>query len=93
MSDEASSSTDDRSDGGEVVYQVRPVRDRPQVDAARWAAEVAGRITALIVDGRLPMALRAEADGAGRVLLVVDVAVAVVFAEMFAQEPGAVLGG
>lgn len=84
-------SQSDASDNGEVSYEVCRVGAHVDLDSAAWAAAVAQEIASMVKAGRLPMIGDVEADSSGRVRLSVDAAAAVVIAESFAQEPGAIL--
>lgn len=89
MTDETHSRSDDESANGEVVYRVSTAAEQESTDTGLRAVWVAQDITDMITAGMLPGFVRAQADGCGRMLLVVDVVAAALIAQAFAQEPEA----
>ena len=80
---------DDGSGNGEVVYRVSTASEREGTGAGLRAVWVAEEIAGMISAGLLPGFGLAEADGCGRVRLVVDVVTAALIAQEFAQDSGA----
>ena len=88
MTEDAHSISDDGFARGEVVYRVSTAREREGTGAGVRAVWVADEIAGMIAAGLLPGFDAAQADGGGRVRLVVDVVTAALIAQEFAQEPG-----
>ena len=90
MTDDTHSMADDDSANGEVVYRVSTAAEREDTSTGLRAVWVAQEIAGMIAAGLLPGFDAAQADGCGRVRLVVDVVTAALIAQEFAQESGAV---
>ena len=81
--------SDDGLANREVVYRVSTAAEQESAGAGMRAVWVAEEITGMIAAGLLPGFDAAQADGCGRVRLVVDVVTAALIAQEFAQESDA----
>jgi hypothetical protein len=89
LTDEGYSTADDGAVNGEVVYRVSTAAEREGADTGLRAVGVAQQYADMIAAGMLPGFVGAQADGCGRVRLVVDVVTAAQIAQAFAVEPEA----